>query len=553
MKRLTLISSLCLVLTLGLSGLMFAQDTLDVEQGFETLNLAVEGDTLEDGSPANVNRVYRLERGGYYLTNGTIVGNGAPLRIVAAEGSGPKPVLISTADETGESSRFFRPKVDAEWRGLYLSGIDNLGNQAGKNTFRIGKEGGRYIIDDCVVDGDFQSPIRMDADNQTLFVTNCQFSNCFLLSDPANGRFMDTRGNLVDTLFVQNCTFFNATHDLVRNGGGIVKYFVWDHITFDLAGGIGSTVETDRNVYSQLTNNVIMNYAFEGRELFSVDSTGACLAPVDTLEADSIATEEERLYITANNVRGYSDDIRAWIESKDSLQISPWMDYEGEIFYNNLDNFIFAKNIEEEVVFTDPPTNDLAIAFAEHRYNDDYANNGNPDIRADRNGVGTLTDAPGTFGPAEDDFDFSYSTDHAAYTHAAGGFPAGDLNWFPDKKAEWMAAGKPMIDPDVTQVNDRVEMTPHEFELSQNYPNPFNPSTTIEYKLSERGQVNLTIYNAVGQQVRALLQNENQMQGTHTIRWDGRNDAGSLMSSGVYFYRLHVGDQVQSHKMVLMK
>ena len=553
MKRITLISIVCLILSLGLSSLMFAQDTLDVEQGFETLNLAVEGDTLADGSPANVNRVYRLERGGYYLTNGTIVGNGAPLRIVAAEGPGPKPVLISTADETGESSRFFRPKVDAEWRGLYLSGIDNLGNQAGKNTFRIGKEGGRYIIDDCVVDGDFQSPIRMDADNQTLFVTNCQFSNCFLLSDPANGRFMDTRGNLVDTLFVQNCTFFNATHDLVRNGGGIVKYFVWDHITFDLAGGIGSTVETDRNVYSQLTNNVIMNYAFEGRELFSVDSTGACLAPVDTLEADEIAVEEDRLYITANNVRGYSDDIKAWIESKDSLQISPWMDYEGQIFYDNMDNFIFAKNIEEEVVFTDPPTNELVIAFAEHRFNDDYANNGNPDIRADRNGVGTLTDAPETFGPAEDEFDFSYDTNHAAYTHAAGGFPAGDLNWFPDKKAEWIAAGKPMIDPDVTHVNDRVEMAPRQFELNQNYPNPFNPSTTIEYKLSERGQVNLAIYNAIGQQVRALLQNENQMQGTHTVSWDGRNDAGSPMSSGIYYYRLQVGDQVQSHKMVLMK
>ncbi|MBN2089898.1 T9SS type A sorting domain-containing protein, partial [candidate division KSB1 bacterium] len=509
--------------------------------------------TLSNGSPANFNRVYRLQRGGYYLLNGTITGNGSPLRIVAAKGPGPKPILISTADETGSSSRYFRPGVDAEWRGLYISGIDNLGNQVQNNTFRLDKEGGRYIIDDCVVDGDAQSIIRIDADRQRVFVTNCIFSNSYLLSDPANGRLMDTRGNLTDTLFVQNCTFFNNTHDLIRNGGGIIKYFVWDHITFDKAGAWDATIESDRNVYSQLTNNLIMNYAWEGRELMSEDSTGGCLCPVDSLDADDIATEAERLYITSNNVRGYSDAIKAWIDSKDSLQIAPWMDAPGKFFYDTFKNFIFANNIEENVAYSDAPPNDLAIAFAEHRFNDDRANNGNPEIRIDRNGWGTLTEAPTSFGPADDEYDFDYAATYAAYTHAVGGFPAGDLNWFPDKKAEWIAAGKPSVDPNLTSVEKGNQMALRQFDLTQNYPNPFNPSTMIEYRLDVAGTVNLMIYNVLGQQVRSLIHAENRAAGSHNIRWDGQNDAGFQVPGGMYIYRLQVGDQIKTRKMLLLK
>ncbi|MBN1482803.1 T9SS C-terminal target domain-containing protein [candidate division KSB1 bacterium] len=548
MKRVTILCALGCFFLLGATHVL-AQDTLDVAQGLETLNLAVEGDTLADGSPANPNRVYRLERGGYYLLNGTVNGNGGPLRIVAAEGDGPKPILISLADETGSSSRYFRPGVDAEWRGLYISGIDNLGNQAEKNTFRLGKEGGRYIIDDCVVDGDAQSMIRIDADDQSLFVTNSIFSNSYLLSDPANGRFMDTRGNLTDTLFVQNCTFFNNSHDLIRNGGGIVKHFVWDHITFNKAGAWDATIESDRNVYNQITNNLVMDYGWEGRLLLSVDSTGACFSPVDTLDADSIATEAERKYITANNVMGWSPEVRAWINSKDSLQFMIWTDATGQLYYDTFDNFLFEDNIEEDVVFSDGPENTYVVAMAEHRYNDDYANNGNPEIRLDRNGWGTLTDDPASFGPAADEYDFDYATTFKAYTHAVGGFPAGDLNWFPDKKAEWIAAGKP-----TTAVESRpVSTVPNQFELSQNYPNPFNPTTEIQFKLNTPGMVSLTVYNAIGQHIRSLVQNEFRQAGIHAVTWNGRDDAGSPAPSGLYFYRLTSGLETHARKMILMK
>ncbi|NOZ62406.1 MAG: T9SS type A sorting domain-containing protein [Calditrichaeota bacterium] len=532
-------------LTLGMFADLLAQDTLDVAQGYETLNVAVESDTV---SP-NPNRVYRLARGGVYLLNGTIKDVGVPIRIVAAKGNGPKPLLIMTADESGESSRYFRPGEDGEWRGLYISGIDNLGNQTGKNTWRIGKEDGRYVIDNCIADGDAQSFIRMDADGQKLFITNSIFSNSFRLSSPGNGRFLDTRGNTQDTIFVQNCTFFNGTGDVLRNGGGIVKYIVFDHVTIEKAIGLNNDFEFNRNVYCQFTNNLLHDMGWEGRDLMSVDSISGCIMPVDSLNAPEIATEEQRKYIMKNNVMGWSPEIRNWIESKDSLQLYPWTDAPGEFFFSNFSNFMFENNIIEDVVFSDGPDATLHLAYIEHRYNDNYLNNNNPDIRLDRNGVGTLTDNPETFGPASDEYDFDYADTFAAYTHAVGGFPVGDLNWFPAKKAEWEAAGSPMtgVHP-VNKMN-----TPAQFELEQNFPNPFNPTTSIVYQLNTEQAVTLGIYNMLGQKVRTLVSNQVQTAGSYKVQWDGCNEVGVYAPSGVYFYRLQAGDKIQSRKMLLIK
>ena len=79
---------------------------------------------------------------------------------------------------------------------------------------------------------------------------------------------------------------------------------------------------------------------------------------------------------------------------------------------------------------------------------------------------------------------------------------------------------------------------PQSFQLEQNYPNPFNPTTTINYQLSTAGTVSLRIYDINGRLVRQLAVNSLQSAGQHRVRWDGRNDSGHLVASGVYFYRL---------------
>jgi 5'-nucleotidase/UDP-sugar diphosphatase len=93
---------------------------------------------------------------------------------------------------------------------------------------------------------------------------------------------------------------------------------------------------------------------------------------------------------------------------------------------------------------------------------------------------------------------------------------------------------------------------PQAFELYQNFPNPFNPETQISYSLPEDGQVRLAIYNVLGQQVKVLV-DEYQSAGTKTVVWDGRNQNGEQVSSGIYFYKLQAGEVVQTKKMSLMK
>jgi hypothetical protein len=93
---------------------------------------------------------------------------------------------------------------------------------------------------------------------------------------------------------------------------------------------------------------------------------------------------------------------------------------------------------------------------------------------------------------------------------------------------------------------------PSEFNLSQNYPNPFNQSTKIEFTLSQSGFVSLNIYDLLGRRIRTLV-SENLSPGYKSVFWDGKNDSGKEVSSGIYFYQLRVGDFSEAKKLVLLK
>ncbi len=103
--------------------------------------------------------------------------------------------------------------------------------------------------------------------------------------------------------------------------------------------------------------------------------------------------------------------------------------------------------------------------------------------------------------------------------------------------------------------HDNLSEVPSDFVLHQNYPNPFNLSTTIRFDLPKSAKTALTIYNVLGQGVRTFTINVLQ-KGRYIKNWDGKDDAGLPMPSGVYFYRLLVLDKedfVKTHKMVLLR
>ncbi|MCD4796055.1 MAG: T9SS type A sorting domain-containing protein, partial [Candidatus Cloacimonetes bacterium] len=92
--------------------------------------------------------------------------------------------------------------------------------------------------------------------------------------------------------------------------------------------------------------------------------------------------------------------------------------------------------------------------------------------------------------------------------------------------------------------------------LMQNYPNPFNPETTISFSTAEDTEnTELIIYNIKGQKVKQLISNSaNQLSsGQHSVVWNGRDDNGELVSSGVYFYKLKTDNKELTRKMLLVK
>ncbi|NIT70208.1 choice-of-anchor B family protein [candidate division KSB1 bacterium] len=136
---------------------------------------------------------------------------------------------------------------------------------------------------------------------------------------------------------------------------------------------------------------------------------------------------------------------------------------------------------------------------------------------------------------ATDSFTFSKSTGPTA--KVAVGFEIS--NW----DAIWDAGGIQSISSGTL---------PEEFVLEQNYPNPFNPSTTIAYQLPKAEKVSIIIYDLLGQQVKQLV-NENQEPGHYSVQWDGRDQTGHTVATGLYIYQIKAGQFNQTRKMLFVK
>ena len=102
-------------------------------------------------------------------------------------------------------------------------------------------------------------------------------------------------------------------------------------------------------------------------------------------------------------------------------------------------------------------------------------------------------------------------------------------------------------------VNDDVAVNPYDYELHNNFPNPFNPETQIRFSIGSSEVVKLTIYDMMGRQVRSLISGESYGPGFHVVNWEGLNNKGEKVPSGMYIYRIKAGSFIADKKMVLVK
>ena len=106
-------------------------------------------------------------------------------------------------------------------------------------------------------------------------------------------------------------------------------------------------------------------------------------------------------------------------------------------------------------------------------------------------------------------------------------------------------------DSTVTSIDEK-QILSNKFELHQNYPNPFNPTTHIRFELQEYSNVKITIYNSLGKKIKTLL-NETRTAGQHTLLWNGTNNDGRSVSSGVYFYVMQSENYQSRKKLILLR
>jgi len=104
----------------------------------------------------------------------------------------------------------------------------------------------------------------------------------------------------------------------------------------------------------------------------------------------------------------------------------------------------------------------------------------------------------------------------------------------------------------VENIEGGVSTIPKTFALKQNYPNPFNPVTTIKYQIPAESRVVLSVYNILGQRIKTIL-NDVQPAGYYTVQWNGRDETGNQVASGIYFYRIQADGYVNTCKMLFMK
>ncbi|MFQ5582901.1 MAG: FlgD immunoglobulin-like domain containing protein [Calditrichia bacterium] len=135
------------------------------------------------------------------------------------------------------------------------------------------------------------------------------------------------------------------------------------------------------------------------------------------------------------------------------------------------------------------------------------------------------------------------SNEHVFFLSPPG---TGASNSFTTTAADTFTVNVPLA------IGDSPDQVPNAYRLDANYPNPFNPSTTITYHLAKAGHTTLKIYNMVGQEVKTLV-NENQAAGEFSVTWNGRDNSGQSVSSGIYILTLRSGKFHQSRRITLLK
>ncbi len=527
------------------------QDTIWVSASpVGNINSFIQGDTLQNGSRAHPNAVYKLYADSIYFYTGTI-NVSFPLSIVADSGSARPPIIAPAILQDNSSPSTLLNVLsgthDLTLKNIYATGVrpDQKINNNYSNFINIVSDSTRFVIDDCIFDNLVGAAIVVSSGNfNKFFVTNCVFRNMIPYTQYFYGQAFLSGGSApTDTVEMINNTFFciNAYADanVYYN-----TYTLFDHNTVFLSAvnPLNDFVMTNavykNNIFwgtaeeAQTHSEIMGDYQDDapyGTSTFSFDSLDAYFTP-----ANFGVTEQGRKITVENNSVYWSPTVRSfWASSLMDTLVPPYfMNARTRNMFGNKTAWPGLYEANNDTV--DAPGFSSSVTSQEDSLIE-Y-------VRL------TRTDSLGTFlwdynpgnkplfppaWPLPENLTYTNPT----FIHGGtDGYALGDLRWFPSQKATW-----------VLGVRTVPNVVPSTFALSQNYPNPFNPSTDIQVDLKQAGIMSLKIYNVLGEVVKVVDQGEKPAgEYIYNINMD-------QFASGVYFYTLREGASSFTKKMMLLK
>lgn len=603
MKRSVLLLS-AVMLMVFCTGL-FAQtvsngDTLEVGplnsegQPLGALNEAIKADTTADGERAH--KVYKLQRGAQYILTEVIQADFDFVLVAPEPGDDittrPPVVRCGLTADGGTVNNWWQLYKDATFKNIWMSGV-NLDGTGGINWISQTMNGSGYTLtyQGCILEFPYTG-WAMFADwggvNDYIF-EDCVFQ---YIGNPTgatwNGAIF-TSSNL-DTAIYTNNTFFcfgcfasNAAY-----------YLEFDHNTF--VGSMVHPINSHTEIIRKYTNNLfvnchafsddvaeisrhydqevkgLMNYAeiqWDPQALDSLYGPGGVFGYTYDPNGDGTLVPEEQVWELKNNTWFYTQPVEDywadWAAAETPVFANPWMNnYNKAMFDHANDGAEWSWVITRIDTLGNPTGNDTTVYHDPFQYfTEENTWNVDPGL-VDVNGTDVLQAAncdeirrgwagetianPTKWHGVANYLAFTWPLDYdLSYTNATlqsggtDGLAVGDLNWFPAQRE--LYGDSPV---------EGLRTASAQFELEANYPNPFNPTTEINYTLSNAGNVELSVYNILGEKVKTLV-SQKLTAGRHSVTWNATNDLGVRVATGVYFYKLDMGGQVQVRKMLLVK
>jgi hypothetical protein len=531
------------------------------------LNNFIVGDTLANGSRRDSNTVYVLQRGGVYLTQVTIT-NGYPIRMQSHDTTGnvSKPIiyLYPGGALNNPPGTFITMRANVSLKNLILSGYFEPGNYILKDTvylnhlqgslFNTAVAGLTLSLDSCILTQTNGNHVRTDQPLKTLRITNCRFTDMGFLgrSNLGAGKGIDIRAGSIDSFIVVNNSFVNWQDRIIRHFSSTanMQYLRFEHNTCVNGMSYHGLLSLGRTGRSVIIKDNLLYDAFA----LGADTDGVRQAEFsDSGEKDAFGFARMNWIFSAPN------DTTAWTIKKNYYVISP----AGKSFFDSASVWPIAANppLTEGAILTYKINSrigaDSATAFTKTTttfpntpklmvdmmkwYRRPKASLGSGKTKEQTNWLPIYDYDRRSAEYYRDTLNLAFPTSDAVYSSATGGYPVGDLNWFPARYTAWKN------DPS-TDVQEQGETVPEEFALAQNFPNPFNPTTQITFTIAKASKVSLEVYNLLGQRVAMLIDGQLRAAGKHEAQFQATG-----LASGVYFYRLTAGEKVATMKMMLVR